>query len=296
MANTSAKYDREKAAKRQVTRIHKELKTLLDCTEESQARDGFRVEAPDEDNFKELYGYVLGAPETPYDGAEFAVKINFPEAYPFEPPKIYFLTKIWHPNISSITGAICLDTLSSKWVPSLTIYSCLVTIRALMATPEPNDPQDAIVAKQFLTDHDGFEDTARYWSQEYATKVETKFPGKISVKNSETQHIPEEYDKKMTQLTKHKVPRRQALEVLSSSNWDLAKAFAALEIDPNKSPLKRVSDHKDSKVIKKNRECDTSNTTTISIVLELIPKKLDLLFLYFVHYLYKFYFSSNISS
>lgn len=28
--------------------------------------------------------------------------------YPFEPPRMRFMTKIWHPNISSQTGAICL--------------------------------------------------------------------------------------------------------------------------------------------------------------------------------------------
>lgn len=35
-------------------------------------------------------------------------------SYPFEPPKMKFITKVWHPNVSSVTGAICLDILKDQ--------------------------------------------------------------------------------------------------------------------------------------------------------------------------------------
>lgn len=38
----------------------------------------------------------------------FEIEIKIPSQYPFVPPKMKFITKIWHPNISSQTGAICL--------------------------------------------------------------------------------------------------------------------------------------------------------------------------------------------
>ena len=60
-----------------------------------------------------------------------------------------FDTKIWHPNISSQTGAICLDILKDQWSPALTIRTALLSLQALLCVPEPNDPQDAVVAGEY---------------------------------------------------------------------------------------------------------------------------------------------------
>ncbi len=53
-------------------------------------------------------GHLKGPSETPYEGGAFVVDIMIPNEYPFMPPKMKFDTKVWHPNISSQTGAICL--------------------------------------------------------------------------------------------------------------------------------------------------------------------------------------------
>ena len=58
-----------------------------------------------------------------------------------------FDTKIWHPNISSQTGAICLYILKNEWTPALTIRTALISLQALLCAPEPDDPQDAEVAR-----------------------------------------------------------------------------------------------------------------------------------------------------
>ena len=65
-----------------------------------------------------------------------------PTRYPIEPPKIRFVTPIFHPNIDN-AGRICLDSLKmppkGAWVPSLNISTLLTTIRLLMAEPNADD-------------------------------------------------------------------------------------------------------------------------------------------------------------
>ena len=78
--------------------------------------------------------------DTCYEGGIFYVDINIPPDYPFKPPKMKFDTKIWHPNISSQTGAICLDILKNEWTPALTIRTALISLQALLCSPEPDDP------------------------------------------------------------------------------------------------------------------------------------------------------------
>ncbi|CAH9136723.1 unnamed protein product [Cuscuta epithymum] len=79
-----------------------------------------------------------------------------------------FTTKVWHPNISSQSGAICLDILKDQWSPALTLKTALLSIQALLSAPEPDDPQDAVVAEQYLRDHNTFLGTARYWTDAFA--------------------------------------------------------------------------------------------------------------------------------
>jgi ubiquitin-protein ligase len=68
------------------------------------AADDTRV--PSNPGWRHLVGTITGPEGTPYEGGVFDVDILIPREYPFEPPRMKFITRIWHPNISSQTGAI----------------------------------------------------------------------------------------------------------------------------------------------------------------------------------------------
>lgn len=148
------------------TRQRRVAKEIEDCQRVDAANLHVQIIG---DELSHLKGTFQGPTETPYEGGEFVIDIQIPNDYPFRPPKMKFDTKIYHPNISSQTGAICLDILKEQWSPVLTIKSALVSLQSMLNDPQPNDPQDAEVASHYLRDRESFNKTAKYWTKMYAS-------------------------------------------------------------------------------------------------------------------------------
>ena len=116
-----------------IKRIQSELKKLIEdppanCSGGPVGDDIFKWQA-----------MIMGPQGSPYEGGVFYLIIDFPQDYPFRPPKIAFTTRIYHCNINS-TGGICLDILKDEWSPALTISKVLLSICSLMDDPNPDDP------------------------------------------------------------------------------------------------------------------------------------------------------------
>ena len=95
------------------------MKELAEVSKDDSS--GVTAQPVREGDLRHMKGTIQGPLETVYEGGVFDIDIVIPKQYPFEPPKMKFLTKIWHPNISSQTGAICLVRTSSI----TTIVRCL---------------------------------------------------------------------------------------------------------------------------------------------------------------------------
>ena len=96
----------------------------------------YPVSDNDYNNWKAVIQGPLG---TPYEGGIFELTIKIPEEYPTKPPVFTMITKIYHMNISN-SGGICLDSITSNWVPTCSIAGALVSIIALLTDPNPSSP------------------------------------------------------------------------------------------------------------------------------------------------------------
>ncbi|KAG8237268.1 hypothetical protein J437_LFUL011298 [Ladona fulva] len=66
-----------------------------------------------EDSKDILDATIIGLEGTPYESGVFKLEIQLSETYPFEPPRVQFLTSVYHPNVDD-SGRICLDLLRAS--------------------------------------------------------------------------------------------------------------------------------------------------------------------------------------
>lgn len=110
---------------------------------------------------------IFGPEDTPYFGGVFNMSIEFTSEYPFKPPRVYFITPIYHCNINS-SGGICLDILKDNWSPALNISKLLLSICSLLAEPNPNDPLVPEIAELLRKNKELHDMNARNHTIKYA--------------------------------------------------------------------------------------------------------------------------------
>ncbi|XP_031327560.1 ubiquitin-conjugating enzyme E2 T-like isoform X2 [Photinus pyralis] len=116
-------------------------------------------------------GSIIGPENTPYYKGTFNLEILIPENYPFSPPSIKFLTKVYHPNIDD-SGRICLDLIKmppkGNWKPTIGLEGLLIAIKMLLENPNPDDPLMMEIAEEFKNNKSEFERKARTCTEDYA--------------------------------------------------------------------------------------------------------------------------------
>lgn len=159
-------------------RIQNELKDKKSCTEHPIC---YYWPISDSD----LYHWkatIAGPAGSSYAGGMFFLDIQIPLAYPFKPPKVKFMTKVYHQNISE-DGIIAVDILYGQWSPAFTINLgklflvyylikiVLLSISYFLTDPNPDYPLCGLVpeiALLYKTDRSKYEANVRAWTKKYA--------------------------------------------------------------------------------------------------------------------------------
>jgi ubiquitin-conjugating enzyme E2 S len=99
---------------------------------------------------------IEGPEQTPYHAHYFQLKLVISTDFPNTPPRGYFLTKIYHPNVDPQTGAICVNTLKKDWTPATSLSHVLTVIRCLLIVPFPESSLNDEAGKNFMESYDEY--------------------------------------------------------------------------------------------------------------------------------------------
>uniref|UniRef100_A0A6U1UEC3 E2 ubiquitin-conjugating enzyme n=1 Tax=Vannella robusta TaxID=1487602 RepID=A0A6U1UEC3_9EUKA len=140
------------------------LNEVADLTR--NAPEGVKI-IPVEDDLSEVHAIIAGPEQTPFENGSFRVKLKFGAEFPQAPPKGYFLTKIFHPNVSN-NGEICVNTLKKDWKEELGLRHVLVTIKCLLIHPNPESALNEEAGRLLLEDYEDYAARAKLMTSIHA--------------------------------------------------------------------------------------------------------------------------------
>ncbi|KAJ8900918.1 hypothetical protein NDN08_000217 [Rhodosorus marinus] len=163
-----------------MTKLARELRSLQD-----EPVDGVRV-LVNEGNLSVVKAEIDGPVGTPFEGGVFKMRLEFTHEFPSAPPKGFFQTKIFHPNVSE-KGEICVNTLKKDWKADYGLRHIFLVIRCLLIDPNPESALNEEAGKLLLEFYDEYAKMAKLWTEIHARRRGTEnSDGNISKFNSQT--------------------------------------------------------------------------------------------------------------
>ncbi|KAF7990093.1 hypothetical protein HCN44_009082, partial [Aphidius gifuensis] len=151
-----------------IRRVAKEMTELV-----AQPPEGIRVIINDDD-LTDIQAVIEGPAGTPYTDGHFKVKVALGKDFPQCPPKAFFLTKIFHPNVAK-NGEICVNTLKKDWKSDLGIKHILLTVKCLLIVPNAESALNEEAGKMLLEKYDDYSERAKMMTEIHAQQDASSF-------------------------------------------------------------------------------------------------------------------------
>jgi len=153
-----------------IRQVSKEVKTLS-----TEQLEGIKI-IVNESNLTDIQATIDGPAGTPYESGQFRVQLTLPKDFPANPPKAYFLTKIFHPNVAA-NGEICVNTLKKDWKSDLGIKHVLLTIKCLLIVPNAESALNEEAGKMLLEHYDDYSKRAKLLTDIHARPSSSSHTG-----------------------------------------------------------------------------------------------------------------------
>ncbi len=111
--------------------------------------------------------------------------MTFPKSYPQMPPKLHFISEIWHPNgnehlvtlriysyflfVVYLDGTVCISILhepgedqygyekaNERWLPVHTVETIMLSVISMLSSPNSDSPANLEAAKEYRDQPDLF--------------------------------------------------------------------------------------------------------------------------------------------
>ncbi|XP_029684966.1 ubiquitin-conjugating enzyme E2 G1-like isoform X1 [Takifugu rubripes] len=129
--------------------------------------EGFSAGLIDDDDIYKWEVVIIGPQDTLFEGGFFKAYLTFPYDYPLRPPKMKFITEIWHPNVAK-NGDVCISILhepgedkfgyekpEERWLPIHTVETIMISVISMLADPNSDSPANVDAAKEWREDPNG---------------------------------------------------------------------------------------------------------------------------------------------
>lgn len=268
-------------------RIEKELKIINEAEEGFLEENGI-IDAGPIDELDLFYweASIKGPEDTPYESGIFNLSIKFPKNYPYKPPYILFITKIFHVNIHH-DGNICRHSfkfLYDDWHPQTSIIQILTAIIDLLKYPNFNAcklygyDQNLRHRCYDQRDYKYYNKIANEWTLKYAEGECGNFlngDGNITEYNNEIKELITNYETKLDKVNEYYLKlievmeqNKQKIEKIKNELKQLNQRFDRLNDGKdyyfNKCRLKDLRDD----LYKKDKEISELNLYILSPIKE----------------------------